>query len=70
VRQADDMLRRGDGGVSATPAEQEPRLLDQLLYSRVTAPAFAGVLYGTPNRLWGVRRTGLDLVTPLNETIP
>ena len=27
-----------------------------------TAPAFAGVLYGTPNRVWGVRRIGLNIV--------
>jgi hypothetical protein len=30
LRQAYDTLRRGEGGVSATPAEQEPRLLEQL----------------------------------------
>jgi len=27
-----------------------------------TAPAFAGVLYGTPNRVWGVRRIGLNII--------
>jgi len=27
-----------------------------------TAPALAGVLYGTPNRMWSVKRIGLNIV--------
>ncbi len=59
--------------VASAPQKNAPKLSDSLMNNRLwvnnpfrtaarkqpsrTAPAFAGVLYGTPNRLWGVMRT-------------
>ena len=38
LRQAHDTLRPADGGVSATPREQEPRLLERLRWQEVLTP--------------------------------